>query len=58
MIFFTAKDGSSAEITGDQKAVRAIERVFRKAGVKFNRDVETWDEGFYERKRKSQLGEP
>lgn len=46
-ISFTAKNGAEAEINGDGKAIAAIERAFRRAGIKFNREVETWDEGFY-----------
>lgn len=46
-IFFTAKNGEEAAITGKDAVIAAIERAFRKAGIKFNREVETWDEGFY-----------
>jgi hypothetical protein len=57
-IYFTAKNGADAQITGDSEAIDAIEKIFKKAGVRWNDSVETWDAGFYETKRKSQLGEP
>jgi len=47
-IYFTALDGSEAEITGADAALEAIEKAFKKAGIKFNEQVETWDEGFYD----------
>ncbi len=46
-IYFTAKDGSTAKITGDLRALEAIEAALEKAGIKFNEHIETWDEGFY-----------
>lgn len=52
-ISFTAKKGGEASINGSDEAIAAIERTFRKAGIKFNRNVETWDEGFYDSTPKS-----
>lgn len=49
-LYFTAKDGAQAEIFGDSTALDAIERAFAKAGIHFNTEVETWDEGYYSRK--------
>jgi hypothetical protein len=46
--YFTAKNGETAMITGDHGAIEAIEKIFEAAGVKFNDEVETWDEGYYE----------
>ncbi len=46
-IYFTAQDGSTAEISGDQNALDAIEKLFEESGVKFNETLETWDAGFY-----------
>lgn len=48
-ISFTAKDGSEAVIKGDEQAIEAIECAFERAGIKWNEQVETWDEGFYKR---------
>jgi hypothetical protein len=48
-IFFTAQDGSQAKITGDDNAISAIEKAFKRAGIKYNDQVETWDEGFYKK---------
>jgi len=45
--YFTALDGSEATITGDASAVNAIEDAFKKAGIKYNTQVECWDAGFY-----------
>ena len=47
-VSFTAMTGHEAEIVGDEAAVRAIEEIFERAGVKFNEQIGTWDEGFYE----------
>lgn len=47
-LYFTAKDGSEATVTGNAKALDAIEAIFEKAGVKYNEQIECWDEGFYE----------
>lgn len=52
-ISFTAKNGGEASIKGSDDAIAAIERAFRKAGIKFNREVETWDDGFYDTTPKS-----
>lgn len=46
-MYFTAKDGSQAQISGDQTALDAIEKAFKRANIKFNKEVETWDEGYY-----------
>jgi hypothetical protein len=46
-IYFTALDGSQAEISGDATALDAIEEAFKRAGIQYNEKVETWDEGFY-----------
>ena len=45
---FTAKDGTEASIVGHVNALEAIEKAFEKAGIKYNDDIETWDEGFYD----------
>jgi hypothetical protein len=47
-IYFTAKDGAEAQITGDTKALDAIEELFESAGIKWNERIGTWDAGFYE----------
>ena len=47
-VYFTAKDGSTCKITGDQKAIVVIERIFEAHGVHYNEQVETWDEGYYQ----------
>lgn len=47
-ISFTAIGGYEAEITGDEAAIRAIEEAFERAGIKFNEEICTWDEGFYD----------
>jgi ABC-type transport system substrate-binding protein len=46
-IYFTATNGDSAFITGGQQAIDEIEAAFKKAGIRFNTQVETWDAGFY-----------
>jgi len=46
-VYFTAIDGSQAEVIGDPKAIDAVERAFARAGIRFNREIETWDEGYY-----------
>lgn len=46
-VFFTSIGGYEAQITGDEPALRAIEEIFERAGIKFNEQVETWDEGYY-----------
>jgi hypothetical protein len=46
-IFFTSVGGYSAKITGDELALSAIEEAFERAGIKFNDELETWDEGYY-----------
>jgi hypothetical protein len=47
-VSFTALDGSEAEIRGDERALDAIEKAFVRAGIRFNTQIETWDEGFYD----------
>ncbi len=49
-INFTSKDGSEAEIIGHPMAIDVIERAFKRAGIRFNENVECWDEGYYELK--------
>jgi len=49
-IFFTSLDGYEAQITGDEPALRAIEEALERAGIRFNEQVGTWDEGFYSNK--------
>ncbi len=46
-IYFTSLDGSSAKIVGNEAAILAIEDAFTRAGIKFNDELETWDEGYY-----------
>ncbi len=45
---FTSKEGYEAQITGDEPAIRAIEDLFERAGIRFNESVECWDEGYYQ----------
>ncbi len=44
---FTSKDGSAAQVFGDERALEAIERAFERAGIQFNESVQCWDEGYY-----------
>jgi len=46
-IHFTSLGGYEANITGDEPAIRAIKEAFERAGIKFNKKVETWDEGYH-----------
>ncbi len=46
-VFFTTKDGWDARITGDQRAVEALVCLIQRAGIRYNENVGTWDEGYY-----------
>ncbi len=46
-ICFTSIGGYEAKITGDEPAIRAVEEAFERAGIRYNEQIETWDEGFY-----------
>lgn len=47
-ISFTSIGGYEAKIIGDEPAIRAIEEAFQRAGIRFNEEAETWDEGYYQ----------
>jgi len=47
-VYFTAKNGAEATITGDVKALDAIEKLFKRAGIRWNEQIGTWDEGYYD----------
>lgn len=46
-IYITAKNGSDCRIEGDDAAVTAVIKACQKAGARYNREVCTWDFGFY-----------
>jgi hypothetical protein len=47
-IYFTGIDGQFAEITGPSVVIDAMEAIFRDAGCRFSKSVESWHDGFYD----------
>ena len=45
--FVTGAAGGEVKVTGEPKAVDAVERALSLAGATFNSQVETWDFGYY-----------
>ena len=46
-INFTDLNGNFAEIVGDSPAIRAIEEIFKRCGVTYDEQSDSWDEGYY-----------
>ena len=45
--YFTNKDGRACKITGDDEAVTSLNAILESAGLEWNEEMGTWDEGFY-----------
>lgn len=46
--FVTFKSGDDCKIIGNEKAIDRMIELLEKAGFKWNEQICTWDEGFYE----------